>query len=142
MKTLTDNQKRMILGHLHGGRKIEAIKEYRTITGCDLTTAKEAIEAVESGRVPEAEFGTFKESLNDDQQAAVIAHLKAGNKIEAIKAYRSHVGCDLKTAKDAVEALAEANGIELPTATGCGSAAILFLAIGTAALALIDSLSS
>lgn len=35
--------------------------------------------------------------------ADVTAAIAAGRKIEAIRLYRQHAGCDLKTAKEAVE---------------------------------------
>jgi ribosomal protein L7/L12 len=34
---------------------------------------------------------------------AVLVHLRAGQKIAAIKQYRDETGADLRTAKDAVE---------------------------------------
>jgi hypothetical protein len=41
--------------------------------------------------------------------AAAIAALQRGNKIEAIKIVRTERGCDLKDAKDAVDAYVESN---------------------------------
>ena len=38
--------------------------------------------------------------------SAVIAHLREGDLLAAIKAYRAEHGCDLATAKRAVESLA------------------------------------
>jgi hypothetical protein len=40
-----------------------------------------------------------------DLPADVTAALTAGRKIEAIRLYRRHAGCDLKQAKQAVEAV-------------------------------------
>ncbi|GIJ61061.1 hypothetical protein Vau01_085770 [Virgisporangium aurantiacum] len=41
----------------------------------------------------------------------VVAHLVAGNKIQAIKIYRERTGVGLKEAKDAVEDIARRHGI-------------------------------
>ena len=41
----------------------------------------------------------------NDMPADVTAAIAAGRKIEAIKLYRKHAGCDLKQAKEAVEAV-------------------------------------
>ena len=44
-------------------------------------------------------------ALSPDSQSAIAAALRGGNKIEAIKLYRAATGADLKTSKDAVEAM-------------------------------------
>jgi hypothetical protein len=44
-------------------------------------------------------------ALSPDSQSAISAALRGGNKIEAIKLYRAATGADLKTSKDAVEAM-------------------------------------
>jgi Ribosomal protein L7/L12 C-terminal domain len=41
----------------------------------------------------------------------VVNHLDAGNKIQAIKAYRDATGAGLKEAKDAVEEMARRRGL-------------------------------
>lgn len=61
-----------------------------------------------------------------DLDAELLALLKAGRKIEAIKLYRSKTSLGLKEAKDAVEALAERHGIE---AKGAGCAGVLLFAL-------------
>lgn len=38
--------------HLRSGKKIDAIKAYRELTGCGLKEAKEAVEAISRGNVP------------------------------------------------------------------------------------------
>jgi hypothetical protein len=43
--------------------------------------------------------------LPPDSQSAIVAALRGGNKIEAIKLYRLATGADLKASKDAVEAM-------------------------------------
>lgn len=44
---LNDEQWRAIEDALFAGRKIEAIKQYREFTGCDLKESKESVEAYE-----------------------------------------------------------------------------------------------
>jgi hypothetical protein len=44
-------------------------------------------------------------------EAGVLAELRAGRFIDAIKRYRQHYRCDLREAKRAVEALADRYGI-------------------------------
>jgi ribosomal protein L7/L12 len=86
------------------GNKIEAIKLYREATGVGLKEAKDAVEAIERGESITME--TAKPIPTPDLQslrAQVVAHLRQGNKIEAIKTYRSFTGVGLKEAKDAVE---------------------------------------
>lgn len=81
---------------VRAGRKIEAIKVYRQLTGVGL---KEAKDAVESGYYPSA---TPPPPPAADM-STVDAALRADRKIEAIKVYRELTGVGLKEAKDAVE---------------------------------------
>lgn len=47
-----------ILNEVRGGRKIQAIKEYRELMGCGLKEAKDAIEAIERGDLPDGMTAT------------------------------------------------------------------------------------
>jgi len=47
----------------------------------------------------------------DFDEASVLAELRAGRFIDAIKLHRQHYRCDLREAKRAVEALADRYGI-------------------------------
>ncbi|MBL8933136.1 MAG: ribosomal protein L7/L12 [Archangium sp.] len=84
---------------LRAGQKIEAIKQYRQLTGVGLKESKDAVEAMERGEaapvVPTAPAPA----------SSVQALLREGRKIEAIKLYREQTGLGLKEAKDAVEAM-------------------------------------
>ena len=75
--------------------------------------------------------------LPSDKKDEVLGLLKAGKKIEAIKVYREATGFGLKESKEAVEALAKAEGVVMPESPGCGSASALFLAAGSALLYLL-----
>src|SRR5262245_30234534 len=59
-------------------------------------------------------------------ESRVLDLMRAGQKIEAIKIYRTETGAGLKEAKDAVEALARQHGI--PVSSGCGGAAAVLVA--------------
>jgi ribosomal protein L7/L12 len=92
-----------IRAHIAAGRKIEAIKLYREVTGAGLAEAKEAVELIEAGEPPRPEA---ERSLSEDQALQDVADLvRQGRKIEAIKRYREGTGLGLKESKDAVDAL-------------------------------------
>ena len=83
------------------GRKIEAIRRYRKITGAGLREAKLAVDAIEDGRPPPQREDTPLPSPDD----TVRRFAAAGQKIEAIKRYREQTGTGLRDAKDVVESL-------------------------------------
>ena len=96
------------------GRKIEAIKIYRELTGVHLKEAKEAVEAMEqqgaragaaSAPPGSASLGTSHAQL--EQVRALVAQ---NRKIDAIKLYRELTQVGLVEAKNAVEAMMD----ELP----------------------------
>jgi ribosomal protein L7/L12 len=78
------------------GRIDEAVKVYAAFMGVDEFTARNAIEKMQ--REDGAETRLSTESMDE-----VRTLLDAGNKIEAIKAYREMTGLGLKEAKDEVE---------------------------------------
>lgn len=103
--------------------KIPAIKFYREQTGVGLAEAKAAVEAIEAGRAISCSTGASDEPL--------LRLLRAGRKIEAIKAHREQTGKGLKESKDYVDALAIAHGIQGP-AGGCGTAVLAAVLLMTA----------
>ena len=107
---LTHADRDAILADLRAGRKIQAIKTYREATGAGLAEAKAAVEAMEDGRLPQSADAPAANRESARVDDVVRAHLAAGNKIEAIKAYREANGCGLKEAKDAVEAIEAGRG--------------------------------
>lgn len=89
------------------GNKLEAIKQYRALTGLGLKEAKDAVEQMAAGQVA-IQFNTFSTASADadadpTRWAEIKALLQRGNKIEAIKRFREMTGVGLKEAKDAVE---------------------------------------
>lgn len=83
-------------------KKIHAIKLVRETSGVDLKEAKDYVEALESGAVPNMPLvsisGEASESLAEAQAA-----MQGGNTIEAIRLVRKATGLGLKEAKDYVE---------------------------------------
>ncbi len=98
LQTLLDDIKAQIAA----GNRITAIKLYRDATGAGLAEAKEAVELIAAGKPPKADGGP---APPDDAMQEASALVKAGRKIEAIRAYSQAAGVDLKAAKDAVDAL-------------------------------------
>jgi ribosomal protein L7/L12 len=92
---------------LQAGRKINAIKLYREMTGLGLKEAKDAIDAMEHGQMPSA----TSPQISGDVMGQVEQELRAGRKINAVKLYREAHGVGLKEAKDAVDAMERQLGL-------------------------------
>ena len=84
------------------GKKIEAIKRYRELTGVGLKEAKDYVDALDAGAQPPA-VTPVAPSVGDLAEVYALAH--QGKKIEAIKRYRELTGVGLKEAKDYVDRL-------------------------------------
>jgi ribosomal protein L7/L12 len=90
-----------IAEQLKKGNKIEAIKLLREENGIGLKEAKELIDNIlDNKTLPEVNTQTQE---NYSMSYNVLNHLRAGKKIDAIKALRQETGLGLKDAKDAVE---------------------------------------
>ena len=76
------------------GKRIEAIKLYRRLTGCSLVEAKEFVTGITSPQKRPVS------ASSDDVDRAILD----GQFIQAIKLHREATGAGLKEAKDAVEA--------------------------------------
>src|SRR5512136_459925 len=89
------------------GNIIDAIRKYREIYKVDLRQAKEAVEALQAGRLvmPSAPGMHSSEELTRALQE-VQRLLAAGNQIEAIKIYRQNYDVSLARAKYAIEQIA------------------------------------
>lgn len=89
---------------LEGGQVIEAIKYFREVAGGSLAEAKAAIDQFRGS----LEARPLRPARHNAGKAERISALvTAGNKIEAIKLYREMTRCDLATAKQAIDRLAE-----------------------------------
>jgi ribosomal protein L7/L12 len=94
------------------GDKIGAIKLYRQITGVGLVEAKTAVEAIQAGSPAQidsasslAQPSSSMDGLSPDQIAQILRLVSSGQKIEAIKLYRSLRPVGLVEAKAAVESI-------------------------------------
>ena len=66
---------------------------------------------------------------DSDLTSQVVSLLGRGEKIEAVKLYRSKLGGGLKEAKEAVERIGEQNGI--PSSSGSGCLGVIILVVAT-----------
>lgn len=100
---------------LASGNKISAIKRYREKTGAGLAEAKTAVESLESsGLLPKPD------RLDDsDLTSQIVNLLGRGEMVQATKLYREQSGLGLKQSKEAVERIAEENGIAVASRAGC-----------------------
>lgn len=96
-----------IYRHIETGKKIEAIKLYRSVTGLGLVEAKEAVEALERGeRPPSTAAPAGNPALSVESIMPVLIELlRRKQKINAIKLYRETTGLGLKESKDFVDDL-------------------------------------
>ena len=91
-------------------RKLDAIKLLRERTGCGLSEAKEAVEAIERGGGAEVPLPSMSAPAGVEPALAssVLDLARAGKTIEAIKLLREGTGLGLADAKAWVDARAEA----------------------------------
>ncbi|KFN43071.1 ribosomal protein L7/L12 [Arenimonas oryziterrae] len=104
MSTDPDRLPDDVLAALRQGETIEAIKRLRAATGLGLKEAKDIIDAHLHGQP----LSFPAPAAPVDATEPVMAAIRRGNKIEAIKQLREQTGLGLKEAKDAVDALAAA----------------------------------
>lgn len=115
---------------IDNGQKIEAIQKYRERTGVGLAEAKSAIEQIAdrmSGSGQPLDNRSAEPTGTADGE--VLDLMRSGQKIAAIKRYRETHGGGLKEAKEAVEALAAAHGIESKSGSGCAAVVALLILI-------------
>ena len=98
-----------VLDALQRGQTIEAIKLLREATGLGLREAKDAIDAHLDGDPVSLPLPSNVVALRPD----VVAALRRGDKIEAIRLLRLHSGLGLKEAKDAIDASPQADQASL-----------------------------
>ena len=108
--TLADpiQTRRAVEDLIQKGQKIEAIKELRKAYPIGLAEAKRVIDGLEAGQPVDWEIlkgQVFQSpgSVDSDVVREVTRFLQRGQKIEAIKFYRTKYPVGLKEAKDAVE---------------------------------------
>lgn len=108
---LDDESRAEVLSLIGEGRKIQAIKVFREVTGLGLKESKECVERLEAmGAQAGAQTGaeaTEPAANSREMDHSSLEHLwtliNDGKKIEAIKFFRQRTGADLRSAKIAVE---------------------------------------
>lgn len=85
---------------LDKGKKIEAIKVYRELTGLGLKEAKDAIEYLMAN--PDAALDKKKRAAYDTMDAGIRDMIQDGRIDEAIEVYQKFAGVDEYTAMDAI----------------------------------------
>lgn len=91
-----------VVGLWQQGHRVEAVRRYRERTRCGLKDAKEAVEALASGRSP-APIQGAPPAMGPDVEALV----RAGELLAAIRVHReANPDLSLIEAKEAVDALA------------------------------------
>jgi len=107
---------------LDRGEKADAISLYREQTGAGQQDASDAVDAFERGE-PLPPLPGVDAELEEE----ILALLRGGKKIEAVKVYREQTGSDLKDALQAIDALAAKHGIAAKGG-GCAGAVLMILA--------------
>lgn len=121
--TTTAELEREVRSLLDQGKKIEAVKVYKDHFVCGLKDAKDAVEALQRG----ASLPSRSEpDTNLDSQ--VLRLLGQGEKIKAVKLYRDQTGATLYDSKQAVEALAERDGIAIEGG-GCSGVLVISMVV-------------
>lgn len=144
MADLPEDELNEISQALFSGQKILAIKRYREATGVGLKQAKDAIDSMER-MLRQATPGEFRDDprrddslranlaalleggaaanqpMSEETAGAITQALFTGKKVEAVKLYREAEGCDLKEAKEAMDALETALREETPESFRFGS---------------------
>jgi LSD1 subclass zinc finger protein len=103
---------------VQSGELIEAIRRYRELYGVGLKEAKDAVDALTSGKVVDV-HRVFSGPLSAEETSGVLEEVKqllrSGNKIGAIKRYREVNDVSLTQAKQVVDQVeAVLTGIPLP----------------------------
>lgn len=126
-----------VLEALRAGHTIEAVKRLRAATGIDLKQAKDLLERHGAGETVSAIATAVSGALPPE----VVAALKRGNKIEAIRLLRQSQGGDLKSARQTVEAapghVRSANGMGVTRGDSRYGSAFWVVALALAAVLLV-----
>jgi large subunit ribosomal protein L7/L12 len=115
---------------LAAGRKIEAIRRYREVTGADLAEATKMVEAI-ARNAPPSQQGVTDAAFEDE----IVGLLQGEKTLEAVKRYRKRTGLGLKEARDAVEALAARRGVTVASPSGCFGVVLFLLLLSATVLA-------
>ncbi len=112
----------IVIQSVRQGAPIGAIKELMKATGLGLKEAEDIVDNVARSLRDEAESTSKTPSCSAEQDLdGVLALLRAGEKIRAVKFYRERTGYGLKESLDAVDAIARAHNITVAadSKSGC-----------------------
>ena len=129
MPDLSPEQIEEILLAVNVGRKIEAIKLYRKWKNCSLMIAKNHIERIQQA----GEYVEFHDTesgdgeIADDHMEQILDAIQIGNKIEAVKIYKSCTGESLMNSKLFIEKLMKELEISDPSFVGKNPGCVLCL---------------
>ena len=96
---IPDRSLKAILNELKAGRKIEAIKLYREVTGEGLAEAKKAIESIG------VQVNQNSPQLSHSEYQNILDEIKNNRTLGAVKLYRAATGAGLYEAREAVEVI-------------------------------------
>ncbi len=120
---MDETARREIEALLISGKKLAAVKRYREATGASLAASKQAVESLQAGLTQPQPTPLSASHLNSQ----IVDLLHQGQRLEAVKRYKSHAGVRLKEAKQAVDRIGEQHGI--PVASGSGCLGVLLVVI-------------
>jgi len=112
---MNDELQREIERLLQSGQKLAAIKKYREETGTGLAEAKSAVESLAQGKPIVDDVDALESGISEE----VVSLLCRGDKVGAVRLYRQRTGVNLKAAKEAVDKIAEKNGMISLAGGGC-----------------------
>ena len=112
---MDETARRKIEALLISGTKLAAVKQYRDATGASLAESKQAVESMQSSIAPAQPTPMTDSNLNSQ----VVSLLHQGERIKAVKLYKSHAGVRIKEAKQAVDRIGEQHGIPVSSGSGC-----------------------
>ncbi|QEG42603.1 hypothetical protein [Roseimaritima ulvae] len=118
---MDETDRRRIEALLISGKKLAAVKQYREATGASLAESKRAVEALQPTVAPaQPTPSTPSTPITDSNlNSQIVSLLHKGERIEAVKLYKSHAGVRLKEAKQAVDRIGEQHGIPITSGSGC-----------------------
>jgi ribosomal protein L7/L12 len=131
-RQLSDDQIEQLQREFQANGKIAAVKLYKEWTDSSLVEAKQSVENLITSRfnVGQGAPSDFDEKGMD----AVLDAIQKGNKLEAVKLYKTSSGASLMDAKQFIERLMSELGVEDKPRSGCAGVllAIMVVAFGAA----------
>ena len=127
MNNMTEEQMATLSALLRTGQKMEAIKQYKEMTGSSLVECKEAIELFAAGDTNAMLTSAALADMSEETGRALTNALFEGRLIEAVKIYKEFSGAGLKDSKEKIETLEAELRKECPekfsasSKTGCGA---------------------